>query len=58
MLLNVVHHGFPFVAITVLAGLLGVSKEMLEAAAIDGAGPLRRFWQITFPTLQARCSRS
>ena len=38
VLLNVVHHGFPFVAITVLAGLLGVSKEMLEAAAIDGAG--------------------
>src|SRR5688500_7833781 len=43
VLLNVVHHGFPFVAITVLAGLLGVSKEMLEAAALDGAGAWRRF---------------
>ncbi|MGO1508655.1 MAG: carbohydrate ABC transporter permease [Microbacteriaceae bacterium] len=52
VLLNVVHHGFPFVAITVLAGLLGVSKEMLEAAAMDGAGPWRRFWQIVFPTLR------
>ena len=52
VLLNVVHHGFPFVAITVLAGLLGVSKEMLEAAALDGAGSWRRFWQIIFPTLK------
>lgn len=52
VLLNVVHHGFPFVAITVLAGLLGVSKEMLEAAALDGAGAWRRFWQIVFPTLR------
>jgi N,N'-diacetylchitobiose transport system permease protein len=38
VLLNVVHHGFPFVAITILAGLLGVPKEMLEAAEMDGAG--------------------
>lgn len=52
VLLNVVHHGFPFVAVTVLAGLLGVSKEMLEAAAMDGAGAWRRFWKIVFPTLR------
>ncbi|HXH36309.1 MAG TPA: sugar ABC transporter permease [Plantibacter sp.] len=51
-LLNVIHHGFPFVAITVLAGLLGVSKEMLEAAEMDGAGPFRRFFQIIFPSLR------
>ena len=51
-LLNVIHHGFPFVAITVLAGLLGVSKEMLEAAEMDGAGAFRRFFQITFPSLR------
>lgn len=52
VLLNVVHHGFPFVAITVLAGLLGVSKEMLEAAALDGANAWTRFWRIVFPTLR------
>ena len=52
VLLNVVHHGFPFVAITVLAGLLGVSKEMLEAAALDGANAWTRFWKIVFPTLK------
>jgi N,N'-diacetylchitobiose transport system permease protein len=51
-LLNVIHHGFPFVAITVLAGLLGVSKEMLEAAAMDGAGAIRRFFSIIVPSLK------
>ncbi|WP_035776794.1 sugar ABC transporter permease [Arthrobacter sp. H5] len=52
VVLNIVHHGFPFVAITVLAGLLGVSKEMIEAATVDGAGAFRRFFQIIFPTLR------
>lgn len=51
VLLNVVHHGFPFVAVTVLAGLLGVPKESLEAASLDGAGGWRRFWSIVFPQL-------
>ncbi len=50
--LNVIHHGFPFVAITVLAGLLGVSKEMLEAAEMDGAGGVRRFFQIIVPSMR------
>ncbi|MGW6452737.1 carbohydrate ABC transporter permease [Isoptericola sp. NPDC055063] len=52
VLLNVVHHGFPFVAITVLAGLLGVPKELLEAAQIDGAGPWRRFFSVIVPQLK------
>ncbi|MFD6136082.1 carbohydrate ABC transporter permease [Isoptericola sp. NPDC060257] len=52
VLLNVVHHGFPFVAITVLAGLLGVPKELLEAAEIDGAGPWRRFFSVIVPQLK------
>lgn len=52
VLLNIIHHGFPFVAITVLAGLLGVSKEMLEAAALDGAGAIRRFFSIIVPSLK------
>ncbi len=50
--INVIHHSFPFVAITVLAGLLGVSSEMLEAAQLDGAGPFRRFFSIIVPTLK------
>nr|WP_244857916.1 sugar ABC transporter permease [Agromyces archimandritae] len=52
VLLNIIHHGFPFVAITVLAGLLGVPKEMLEAAEVDGAGPWRRFFQVIVPNLR------
>ena len=34
-----------------LAGLQSVPKSLIEAAAIDGAGPGRRFWTIVFPLL-------
>jgi len=34
-----------------LAGLQSIPKSVHEAAAIDGARPLRRFWTITFPLL-------
>ncbi|MFD9194541.1 carbohydrate ABC transporter permease [Streptomyces phaeochromogenes] len=34
-----------------LAGLQSVPKEVHEAAAIDGAGPVRRFWSVTRPLL-------
>ncbi len=50
--LNVVHHGFPFVAITVLAGLVTLPQETLEAATIDGAGAWKRFWYVTVPLLK------
>lgn len=50
--LNVVHHGFPFVAITILAGLMTVPVELYEAAIMDGANAWRRFWQITVPMLK------
>jgi sn-glycerol 3-phosphate transport system permease protein len=34
-----------------LAGLQAIPKSLIEAAAIDGAGPWRRFWSIQFPLL-------
>lgn len=34
-----------------LAGLQSIPKAVLEAAAIDGARPVRRFWTIIFPLL-------
>lgn len=34
-----------------LAGLQAIPYSLIEAAAIDGAGPLRRFWSIIFPLL-------
>jgi multiple sugar transport system permease protein len=43
---------FPFYTISLLAALMSVPKEVLEAAAMDGAGPLRRFVHITLPYLK------
>jgi sn-glycerol 3-phosphate transport system permease protein len=34
-----------------LAGLQSIPRSVLEAAAIDGARPLRRFWTVVFPLL-------
>ena len=34
-----------------LAGLQSIPKSLIEAAAIDGAGPWRRFWTVIFPLL-------
>jgi sn-glycerol 3-phosphate transport system permease protein len=34
-----------------LAGLQSIPKSLIEAAAIDGARPMRRFWTIIFPLL-------
>jgi sn-glycerol 3-phosphate transport system permease protein len=34
-----------------LAGLQSIPKSLIEAAAIDGAGPARRFWSIVLPLL-------
>jgi N,N'-diacetylchitobiose transport system permease protein len=50
--LNVVHHGFPFVAVTVLAALMTLPRETMEAAEIDGATGWQRFWHVTFPMLK------
>jgi ABC-type sugar transport system permease subunit len=35
-----------------LAGLQDVPRSVLEAAALDGAGPARRFWEVTWPLLR------
>jgi ABC-type sugar transport system permease subunit len=41
--------GFTFILVT--AGLQGIPRDYYEAAAVDGAGGLRRFWSITVPML-------
>jgi multiple sugar transport system permease protein len=43
---------FPFYTISLLAALMSVPKEVIESAAMDGAGPLRRFVHITMPYLK------
>lgn len=50
--LNVIHHSYPFVAITLFAGLTTIPQELHEAARIDGANAWQRFWQITVPVLR------
>jgi multiple sugar transport system permease protein len=47
-----VWRGLPFAMIFFLAGLSAIPSELHEAAAIDGAGPLRRFRHITLPLLR------
>jgi multiple sugar transport system permease protein len=47
-----VWRGLPFFAITILAGLVAIPRELYEAAEADGAGPNARFWHITLPLLK------
>jgi multiple sugar transport system permease protein len=43
---------FPFVVIAVLARLQSIPEHLYEAARIDGAGPVSRFFDITLPQLR------
>ncbi|MGH2970493.1 MAG: carbohydrate ABC transporter permease [Solirubrobacteraceae bacterium] len=44
--------GFGFWGILLLAGLLAVPPELYQAAALDGASPVRRFWHVTLPAIR------
>ncbi|MEN8006538.1 MAG: sugar ABC transporter permease [Candidatus Krumholzibacteriota bacterium] len=44
--------GFPFIMVIALGGLQSIPQELYEAARIDGAGPVRRFFSITLPMLK------
>lgn len=44
--------GFPFFGISILAALQAVPRELHEAAAVDGANPWDRFWQVTVPSIR------
>ncbi|RVD31888.1 sugar ABC transporter permease, partial [Mesorhizobium sp. M4A.F.Ca.ET.020.02.1.1] len=41
----------PFMMIMLLAGLQAMSREVLEAARVDGATAWQTFWQVTFPLM-------
>src|SRR5215510_710302 len=51
ILLNV-WRGFPFSAVILLTALTAVPQEVIEAAKIDGAGPLRRFLYVVAPIIR------
>lgn len=44
--------GMPFAVIVFLGFVKGIPIELEQAAAVDGAGPLRTFWQIVFPLMR------
>jgi multiple sugar transport system permease protein len=44
--------GFPFFMISILAGLQGIPGDLYEAASVDGASPIRQFWNVTIPQLR------
>lgn len=39
----------PFVILVVRAFMAGIPHELYDAAAVDGAGPLRSFWRVSVP---------
>lgn len=49
VILAVVWQGFPFFAVTLLAGLQAIPAELYEAAALDGAGAFDKFVNVTLP---------
>ena len=51
VILAIVWQGFPFFAVTLLAGLQAIPLDLYEAASIDGAGSVAQFRYITLPGL-------
>lgn len=47
-----VWHGLGYLTLIWLAGLQTVSRELKEAAQVDGASALRRWWHVTLPALR------
>lgn len=50
--LNVIWSMLPFATLILLAGLQGVPRDVLEAAQLDGAGPIRTHWSIIVPSIR------
>ena len=44
--------GFPFIMVVTLGGLQSIPKDLYEAAEIDGASPIQRFFHVTLPMLK------
>lgn len=44
--------GFPFWFISILAALQAVRPDLYEAARVDGANAIQRFWSVTFPAIK------
>jgi multiple sugar transport system permease protein len=51
-ILAAVWKGFPFSTVVYLAALQNVDREQIEAAVIDGAGPVRRLLDVVIPAVR------
>jgi raffinose/stachyose/melibiose transport system permease protein len=58
VLISLIFVGFPWVGafgvLVYLAGLQNISKDIYEAAELDGAGPLRVFWNVELPLIMTQ----
>ncbi len=44
--------GLGYYMVIYLAGLQNIPDDLYEAASVDGAGPIRRFWTVTVPMMR------
>ncbi|HLK55600.1 MAG TPA: extracellular solute-binding protein [Chthonomonadaceae bacterium] len=54
VILLAIWHGLAFTILVFLAGLQQIPTQLYEAAAVDGAGPVRQFWHIAIPGLRVQ----
>jgi multiple sugar transport system permease protein len=52
IMLTSIWQGMGFQMVILLAGLQNIPEELYEAARIDGAGRIQRFWHVTLPQLR------
>lgn len=52
VIIALVWQGIPFFGIMILAALQSVPEELNEAAVLDGAGIIQRFWNVTIPCIK------
>jgi N,N'-diacetylchitobiose transport system permease protein len=50
--LTVVWQSFPFIAVSLLAGLQAIPPDLIDAAKVDGASAWQRLWRIRLPLLR------
>ena len=52
VIITVIWQGIPFFALMLLAAMQGVSNNIYEAAAIDGANSLQKLFHVTIPSIK------
>jgi multiple sugar transport system permease protein len=52
VIISSVWRGVPFFAVTILAALQTIPEDLYEAAVVDGAGSLQKFWFVTLPMIK------